>query len=398
MSRGVALLVASNDTHVSLFAPIAAALDHRGVTSSVVSLDPYYGQGASAASRQASLDVIELQRRRAPRSEQRFYARPVLDMWLDALDARRALERLIADRGPSFVLLGNDHGLLEKAAIREARRAGAMTILVQDGRLAPRPRLRGMRAWLTRTAKGWLSPALRAAGVPYLAASDYGSGGTDLVCASGDAGAEILRARSTRGSRIVVTGQPRYDRLMGMARRREPPRWDVVVFTTPFAAAGLGADVQAAQEALVLDLHRWALDTGRRLAVKPHPRERGESYSQLRAHGAVLTGDAAEAMVEARVAVIGMSTVLDEAAVVGTPVVVPGAVVHRPGMDGLLPPRDPYARGESLPELISLIEAMDDSAARADALRRQAEYARRQLFTDPASTAAERIVAAMLGS
>ncbi len=394
-TRGV--LVASNDTHVAMFAPVAAALEERGVTSVILSLDAFYRQGATPAATRASLRVVELRGERSGDPGTGFYARPVVAVWRDTIHARRALRRLMLAERPSVVVLGNDHGLIEKAVIHEARSVDARTVLIQDGRLAPRPRLSGPRAALTRAAKRALSPLLRVLGFGYLAASDYGSGGTDLICASGEASAQILAERGARGSRIVVTGQPRYDHLAELPASVDPP-FDVVIFTSPFEAAGLGRAAQSAQEALVRDLHRWAADRGRRVGVKPHPREELEAYASVVGSDSVLTGDPSLAMAAGRVAVIGMSTVLDEAAFLGRPVVVPGAVVHGPGMATLLPPREPYPRGDSLSELAALIEQMEEPEARASVVARQAAFARRQVMRDPGSTSAERVVEAILGA
>lgn len=396
MSADRALLVASNDTHVAMFAPVVATLGRRGVSSAIVSLDGYYGQGSSVAAEGASLPMIELRGVHSGAPPTAFYARSVVAVWRDTLDARRALRKLMADERPTIVAFGNDHGLIEKAAIREARRVGAHTVLVQDGRLAPRPRPSGPRAQLARLLKRGFSPALRLLGLGYLAASDYGSGGTHVICATGEASAEILAAR-TRLSRIVVTGQPRYDRLAAI-RATEEPRFDAMVFTSPFRAAGLGGHAQSAQEALVRDLHRWGTENGRRIAVKPHPREQASGYQTMVGADSVVGGDPSVAMAAARVAVIGMSTVLDEASLLGRPVVVPGSMIHGPGMERLLPPRDIYPRGDSFFELVGLIEEMSDPAALSSLVERQADFAQRQVMHDPRRPAATRVVEAMLGA
>ena len=397
MTKPRVLLVASNDTHVRMFAPVMAEIERRGVGTLLVSLDGYYRQNAAAAAERAGLEVVDLPRRGRAQSAATFYARPVPVIWADTLAARRPVRLLLARHAPTTVVVGNDHGLLEKLVIAEAGARECRTVLIQDGRLAPRPSVSTVKARIVRALKAGMSPALRAIGMGYLASSDYGSGATDVICATGDASAELLRGRADPRSTIVVTGQPRYDRLAAL-EGTEPAAWDAVMFTTPFEASGLGRSMQRAQLALAGDLHAWAVRSQHTFAVKPHPRENAPAYRALVGNDAVIEGDADVALADSAVALIGMSTLIEEAALLGRPVVVPGSLVHGPELSRLLPPGDVYPRADTLADLIGWLERLASPAISGEILARQQAFTARQVRREAGVTASSLVADAILGS
>jgi hypothetical protein len=391
MTRRV-LLVASNDTHVALYAPVVERLLAAGARYLVISLDPAYDQGATAAARARRLRARELDVLRY--GKRPFYLRPFWMIWRDVLRARAPLRSLLGDEGATTVVLANDRGLIEKLILHEARRRGIRTLLVQDGRLAPRPRpstrLRTVRHHLKMVA----SAGLRSAGLPFLAASEYGSGGADVLCASGPAGARILESRRRPNSSVRVCGQPRYDEL---PEPMEMPLWDVMIFTTPFEAAGLGVEFQRRQEALVGGLLRWSELRAIRIAVKPHPREDAERYVAQVGREAVIAEEPRTALADVRLAIAGMSTVVEEAGLIGCPVLVFGSMVHGRHFESSLPPSDVYPRGDQAAELTELIERYLAPDDRVRLLHRQMEYVRREVYHDPDHPAAEAIARLVLG-
>jgi hypothetical protein len=192
---------------VAVLGPIVAELERRGMASTVVTLDRWYRAGASAVARAAGLRVED---DAVPPPEARgFYDRPVPVIWLEVLQAKRRLEALLPQRA-RVVLLGNDSGLLEKLAIAIARRHGLAVALVQDGRLGRRPRPHSAGGMVVEAVKRLASPLLRGAGLTYLAASDYGEGGADVMFAAGPHGASILRHRAAASlaCMAVMIGTP----------------------------------------------------------------------------------------------------------------------------------------------------------------------------------------------
>lgn len=396
MTRARIVLVGSNDTHVRMFAPVIDALSAGGTDAVLLALDAHYGQGAAAAARAAGLRPVELSRAGGPLPGGAFYRRAAPAVWLDVLRARPVMRATLTAIGPDVVVVGNDRGLLEKLALAEGRRVGARTVLVQDGRLAPRPEPASLLERLRRSARAAVSRCLRVVGYGFLGASEYGGSGVDVICASGRAGASILEARAAARSRVIVTGQPRYDRVPGPGPVAARP-WDAVMFTTPFAHAGLGRTYQARQLAVAAAMGRWAAAQERRIAVKPHPREDPGEY--VRAIGAsnVLDGAPRDLLAQAAVAIVGMSTLIEEAAMLECPVVVPGSVIHGREFDDVLPPDPVYPRCNTLEELESWVDRLREPSTRASVLDAQVAHVDGEVDWRSGVPAAQRVAAAILG-
>ena len=343
--------LASNDTHVTMFAPVASTIERFDAVPRFVSLDRYYGQGATAAASRIGVSCVELDGGSA--AVGRFYRRLAPAIWADVLRSLVHIDRYLQDAKPDVLVVGNDFGLIEKAFLHRAAPSVRRRVLVQDGKLSPsRPAPASPTERFTSLAKAGLSPLLRAAGLGYLARSEYGTAEVDAVCASGDSGASILRSRAQKAL-VVVTGQPRYDRLAALLGQRAP-RSDIVgLFTT----ADLDARADRAQGAMAAALAEPLATRGLRLVVKPHPRESPTRYATLLGgESHVWLSGAAELLRRSRLAIIGVSTVIEEAGILGCPVVVPGALVHGRRNERFLPPDPPYPRFDSAEEGLRLVQ------------------------------------------
>lgn len=387
-------LVASNDTHVRMFAPVVRVLEAGGSITTILSLDAYYGQRVAAEASAQDLEVQILERPRGEVAEGGFYHRPTVAVWADVIAARRIMRRAMQASRPDTVVVANDRGLLEKLALLEARRVGARTVLVQDGRMAPRPKPSTLRSRVRLRIKAGVSAVLRAVGLPFLAASEYGASGVDLICASGRASARLLGDRARGRSRVVVTGQPRYDAIAGP--RPHEPRVDAAMITTPFERAGLGRAYQDRQMAVAFALSQWAQRHGRRFVIRPHPREDPAPYREAFGEQFLASTASGELLAASNVAVIGMSTMIEEAAMLGCPVVVPGAMVHGRQFDALLPPEDVYPRCDSMDQLISWLERTRDPSERAHLLDGQVAHVDEEVDWRGETPASERVAAAIL--
>ena len=238
--------LASNRQQVQSFAPVVRRLEAIGHACRLLTLDDWYGQGAEAAAGAAGLPIAGLRRRRGPLATP-FYGRSTTKIWRDVLEARRPVGTALGVSVDAMVL-GNDSGLLEKLAIDLARARSIPVVLIQDGRLGDLSGTgRGIGSVARDAAKRAASAGLSLMGLGYLGSSRYGAGRADVICASGEHGAQIFRHRSRSPSRIVVTGQPRYDHLAS-TRHRGDPDGPVVMFTTPFAADGLSTEAQLRQD------------------------------------------------------------------------------------------------------------------------------------------------------
>jgi hypothetical protein len=270
------------------------------------------------------------------------------------------------------------------------------TILVQDGQLfdqLPAPETFKGMAW--RSSKGLASTLFRRVGLGSLAASRYGEGGADVICASGDDSAALLARRAGHRSKVVVTGQPRYDDLP--ARDPSPARWTgpVVFFTTPYAHAGLEDHAQERQEALAVSLGAAFASAGWRFLVKPHPREEAWRYEQMIPNSAT-TRTTPDLIAEASAAIVGPSTVAEEAAIIGCPVIVPSFSPAGHATSALLPNGNAYPRFRDASAAVTLVDRIaSDAEWRQDLIAQQRALVRRRVLTDGA--AAPRVAEAIVG-
>ncbi|MGH2428166.1 MAG: hypothetical protein ACRDGV_04660, partial [Candidatus Limnocylindria bacterium] len=335
--------------------------------------DPFYAQEVESVAFELGLQVV------VPAWTTRhggsFYARSAAAVWRDVLSARPPVDDALRQTSADRLVVGNDWGLIEKLVLHRSVFHGIQRrILVQDGRLTDvelRASTVSQRA--VQLAKRGISPFLRRAQLPYLGASRYGESGVEVICATGPKSADLLGRRSAGRSRVLVTGQPRYDRLRSFLRDRAADRLrSVVAFTTPFEAAGLGSAPQIRQHEAISSIASLLAARDIRLTVKPHPREEPERYARLVGADHVTIGDPAAVMAGADLAIIGISTLIEEAGLLGCPVIVPGALIHGAAFDAALPDQAIYPRFDDPAGADALLTGLNDASARADLASRQA--------------------------
>ena len=389
------LFLASTATHVETFGPVVRALGNRQVGSTILTLDRWYGYGAWQAGRFGNLPMLETSVPPSPPGP--FYRRGTMAIWRDVLSARRPLADDIGRSAAGTLVVGNDSGLLEKFALDLARRNGWTRFLIQDGRLVERPMPRGAKNRVRAVARRLASGLMRRLGYPYLGASAYGSGDLTGICASGPAGARLLANRARPGVVVHTIGQPRYDALQREHPAASAAGGPIALFTSPFAVDGYGSAAQEAQLKLAVDLARALHGAGSQLVVKPHPRASAPTYAAAVAAGAeVAMSDAATVLRRCSVAIIGLSTLIEEAAIVHRPVIVPGDFIHHGPLVELLPDTATYPRFETASEALALIEQIVvDSDGHL--LAEQESAVQQQVTHDPARPAAARVAEVVLG-
>jgi CDP-glycerol glycerophosphotransferase (TagB/SpsB family) len=154
--------------------------------------------------------------------------------------------------------------------------------------------------------------------------------------------------------------------------------------------------VQAAQVAAVASLHAALTREGFRVVVKPHPRESPEQYAFARPE--VAGGDPADILAVADVAVAGASTVIEEAAILGCPVLVLGSIVHPPAFRSLLPDPSVFPRFDTVAEGVHLIQRQSDPAHRRRLLEAQHSVILAEVSFSPGVSAAANVADAILGT
>ena len=290
--------VCSTSTQVEMFAPVMDAIASlEGSDFLWISLDQYYRWDAERALQDLGTKYVSLGKGVAGR---RFLDMPLPAMYWHLLtDVRGEICSLLARQELDVLLFGNDRGLIEKLFVRLARAHDVKTLLVQDGILWSnevrtfdfRRRFDNTASALLRDfAKEILSRVLRTLGLFYLAPSYLGQGGCDLIAVMGESSKRLLIARGVEPERIIITGQPRYDRFLRLAdvsselkdRLHLPTgRLTVSMFTSAYLSILRSDSAQRQQEELVNNLIRYIEQRHWQriyLLLRPHPRESAGNY------------------------------------------------------------------------------------------------------------------------
>lgn len=391
------LFVCSNDTHVRTFSPVVELLRARGSRISIVSLDNYYSQGATAQARGCGLVADHVGRGVAIARTSSFYRRSPMRIVSDVIRLRPVIRAFLRAHPIDVVVVGNDRGIIERAWLTEAHNGGCKTVLIQDGLLSRRSSRAGMRGVFTYRLKRAIGMLMALVGASAYGPALYGASGATYICASGPESAELLLERATSRSRVVVTGQPRYDGLIPGDFRTTPLFKRLVVFTTPFAHAGLGEEAQRLQLEMVEGLCRRAVESGWSVLVKPHPRENADCYRALLGPECVTADSPSLLLRAAMAAVVGISTVVEEAAILGCPVIVPGSP-RNPAIESLLPEASVYPRFANVDDVQTYLSLLaDDRDWRSELVARQRAWMQARL-TFGQGSAASRIANLILAA
>ena len=373
-----ALFLCSSDIHVRMFSPVIRELTARGRTGTFISLDRQYRQGATRMATSLGLDIVEVGDPIG--SNQPFYHRSAFAIWRDILALRKPVSHYLDGQTADTLVVGNDRGLVERAWLRAARSRGMRTALVQDGRLGEGPVDVTWGRHLSGIARRLASAGMRASGLGDLAASQYGASGVDIICATGQESAKLLRRRAPIRSNIVITGQPRYDELERASGGTSNQEF-CSFFTTPYEHAGLGQQAQDQQEHLIVRLREAFAERSVPFVVKPHPREDITRYAALLGESNFLwTGSSADLLRRSICAVITFSTVVEEAALVGCPVLVPADSMFGTSPIPTLPQVAEYPRVATPREMASAVGRLArDPNVRARLVEQQRAFMRRFL-------------------
>ncbi len=273
--------------------------------------------------------------------------------------ARDAMARLASEVAPGWRFGGRDHAAVVRPALEQllARKLAMQLAIAEIGRtLAETGRLAAavVHEDVTGPIRAFLA-AIRPFGVPSIhvphgvyvkerlvGADVHGGVHTDVVAAGGPVQREWFVARGVATDRLVVTGNPAWDRLCGRRRDEFPPLALPPGPVVTVATSWLGT-VCAHQEFMAAQHDSWTraalagaarLKRARpdvRVVVKLHPSAPADEAARLQtlavAAGVVpdlvTSGDAAPILARSDVLVTLPSTIAIEAMLLGTPVVAP---------------------------------------------------------------------------
>lgn len=313
----VAFVFTSPRHHLEMMAPVAEALERRGVACKLISLAELRGLKTPAGIAR----VLPLQIRRTPASAgaAATVASDGPRSWWRGRLAQRVVWRLLSLRlrqligGAKVVVVPNDTAYPYDRLIAEVHARGGRTVLMQEGiRFPPADGYTG----------GW-----------------YGTGGATAICAWGEGSKDYFTACKVAERDIVVTGAPRLDALDPDAWR-EPARQllakhgltssPLLYMSNPIETQGFGTkDGKLAMFGKLLAEAAPLLRAGNvPVVVKNHPQEDPADY--LRVAQASPVGDLVTVLppaapifallAAARAAIVLTSTVGLEALAFGLPI------------------------------------------------------------------------------
>lgn len=276
------LFACSSALHVKLFMPtLRAMIAHGRFQPVVVSLDSFYrgihGNVTSAiAAQRLELPMEQITATRADDGSRLI--RTFKRAWAARRDGLQDFKRILIRNQATLLVLGNDTGHIERAAIAAARSLDIPTLLVQDGFVSDQ----FSSDWLGRlnllSTKAWL-----ALGGSHLGRVPYGMGGCDHIAAHGEKWANMLSDRQCDPRATVhITGHPSLDISLtgsGALDTRE-----VAYFCTNFLSGMGDAQAHDRQIAEILQL-REVLNRrypdGTVLHIKLHPADDVTAYKKL---------------------------------------------------------------------------------------------------------------------
>ena len=126
---------------------------------------------------------------------------------------KHQINKLLSDINPDIVVFAMDNDPIARLFIDESKRRNIKTILVQEALLRPYE-YADRKLYLTDIVFRFFSFV----GI-YLKYSMYGSGGCDLIIASGSNAKEIFCSRGVPRNNIILSGYPKYDSIIKKIKR-----------------------------------------------------------------------------------------------------------------------------------------------------------------------------------
>ncbi len=222
------------------------------------------------------------------------------------------VKKIIDREQPNMVVVGNDSGDMERLFIKYANSMGIPTLLVQDGILthgwwlkdisASHPHLKFFFSlpWrllklLTNKRFSWhqkfeilrFEPRYGAKGKPGV----YGHGESLRIAVFGSRTKELLTSEGVEPERIIVTGNPKFDRLYHYeginCKQRICQRWQIpiendflILLTAGYVEVGVWSTEQRRQFILAITKAVTALPNTK-LIIKLHPSEKESDYREI---------------------------------------------------------------------------------------------------------------------
>ena len=223
----------------------------------------------------------------------------------------RATEEILKEEQPDVVIFGNDMNPMDKLFIRSANSQGIPTLLVQDGILAANTDVTDKTNSTSSQLKYWVSLPPRIFGlmrnkdyslggkaaVAFLEwkygtrgkPEIYGHGDCSKIAVFGDAVKDVFVSKGIDSERIVVTGNPKFDKLFypkdsnQKQKVRErfgiPPDKEIILLVTqPFVEGRIWNSSQRKEFTLAIVDATAALQNAQLIIKLHHPQESEQNY------------------------------------------------------------------------------------------------------------------------
>lgn len=200
-----------------------------------------------------------------PRELQRNEGDNILRQLIDYLRMKAILLEVFEHKAPQVVVLAVDNDPISYLFLKIAKRKGIKTAILQEASARPDAKRR------VYGAEGYIKELLRFFGVQLSYTLHGTSNLFSKYMVSGPTSKEIMLKRGVPESKIIITGQPKYDSFINEAvdNRRFERDIPVLLF-----AAGPGNSIIADEESrlFLIELIRSTSKLCIKLVIKLHPR------------------------------------------------------------------------------------------------------------------------------
>ena len=278
----------------------------------------------------------------------------------------------LAPASSSVLVIGQDIGYVERAAVAAAQARGARLILMPDGIVASKRVDGAGHRGLGAAARNAIDRRLRTVRLLAGRRDEFGASGPCLVLSWGPGWESTWRTRCP-GAEILSTGSPRADGYTTITQR--PAVGNVLVCSQPLLLPPQLRTVKPQAESW----YRWLTELYEagypQLRIRLHPSERSDRYPLPSELISLRSGPATPLLDDLRwadVVVAPFSSVLVEAMAAGrVPIAAGGTEVWGAFADNafLADPRVPTIDFRLRPTQNSLIERAENAAALTESLR-----------------------------
>ena len=152
-----------------------------------------------------------------PRHIHRSPSDSLLHKFINFFKMQKVIKDILEQTSPDLVVLALDSDPIAQIFIKESKRRGIKTVLIQEGLIRP------LEYTMRKTyISDYFYKLLRLLGIYLAYTIKYGTGGCDKILVSGKIASDILQRRGVLENRITIIGHPKYDGLIKNVKSLQP--------------------------------------------------------------------------------------------------------------------------------------------------------------------------------